>query len=159
KKEGCFGLDMVPGAAVDYVVNLNSEPLPFDDDSIEYVYSCHALEHLTNFGLLLRELLRVCKHDASIEIWTPYGASRDASMPGHTIFVNEHLWEHWCYLFDRHWLGDIPGYFLWEESEYRLTPNIAEDLVMLNIPLEFAIRHMFDIAYEWCVRIRVKKDA
>src|SRR5215471_11611639 len=79
----CFGIDIHPSPGVDCVVNITSEAWPFADDSIEYVFSSHAFEHLPSrtgveLQFVLTEMFRVCKHDARIEIWTPYGPSRDA---------------------------------------------------------------------------------
>jgi SAM-dependent methyltransferase len=159
KKEGCFGVDKMAGPAVDYVMDLNCASLPFADNSIEYVYSSHAFEHFDSYAQILRELIRVCKHDALVEIWTPYGPSRDAFVLDHKVFLNETHWRHWCYEFDRFWLADAPGYFLWEESEYHLRAGVLGELRRAGIELEFAISHMFDISHEWCVRLRVKKDA
>jgi len=163
KRADCYGVDFRPRPGVDCVLNIASEPWPFADNSIEYIFSNHAFEHLPHpgpgFGHVLTEIFRVCKHNAQIEIWTPYGPSRDAFILGHTIMFNERIWQDCCFQGDRVWLGDRYGYFLWEETEYCLRPGIVDELKPNGIDLDFALSHMFDICYEWRVQLRVKKDS
>ena len=159
KREGFFGIDSVPSPVTDCVLDLEREKLPFPDNSIEFVYSNHAFEHMAHFPPILREIVRVCRHDTLVEIWTPYGLSRDAFLIGHKLFLTEEHWKHICFMHDRHYLGDTPGYLLWERVHYNLKPGVLDRLKRLKIPVEFAIEHMFDIAFEWGVFLRVKKDA
>jgi SAM-dependent methyltransferase len=158
KREGFHGLDIVRSPVTDYVANFEVDQLPFPDDSIEYVYSNHTFEHLGYLPNILREIVRVCRHDAVVEIWTPYGPSRDAFVIGHLHFLNESHWKHICFEHDRNYLGEAPGYLLWEEARYNLTPGILPQLQSLQVSIDFAIEHMFDIAFEWGVFLRVKKD-
>lgn len=159
KKDGCFGIDARPTPAADLVLDVSRERWPFADGSIEYVYCNHALEHLTDLRHVLKEIIRVCAHDARVEIWTPYGTSSDAYMLGHkTFFVNRH-WEHICFAADRGILQDAPGYFLWEAAHYCLTPGILDRLKALSLPFEFAMEHMMNIVFEFGVFLRVKRDA
>ena len=158
KREGFYGLDIARSPVTDYVANFEKDPLPFPDDSIEQVYSNHTFEHLGYWPNILREIVRVCKHDALVEVWTPYGPSRDAFVIGHRLFLNESHWKHICFQHDRHYLGEAPGYLLWEETRYNLTPGILQQLQSMHVPIGFAIEHMFDIAFEWGVFLRVKKD-
>lgn len=159
KREGFWGVDFCPGTAVDLVLNIESGPLPFEDNSIEHVFSSHTFEHLGYFPFVLQEVFRVCREDALVEIWTPYGKSNDAFVIGHQLFLNETQWEHICFVNDRTYLGESKGYFDWEKTQYNLTPGIISTLETLNIPLDFAIQHMFNIAMEWGVFLRVRKHA
>jgi SAM-dependent methyltransferase len=159
KREGFYGLDIVQSPVTDCRIDLERDSLPFANDSIEYVYSSHTLEHLSYWSKMLQEIVRVCKHDAVVEIWTPYGPSRDACLIGHLYFVNESHWRHICYEHDRNYLQDVRGYLQWQETRYNLTPGIVEQLDAQKISIEFAIAHMFDIAFEWGVFLTVKKDA
>jgi SAM-dependent methyltransferase len=158
-REGFFGLDCIASPNTDYQLNLEVDSLPFRDDSIDYVYSSHTFEHLAYLPKVLKEIVRVCKHDATVEIWTPYGPSRDAHLPGHVHYLNETIWSHICYAHDRNYIGDVSGYLLWTETRYNLVPGILEELAAQKISIEFAINHMFDIAFEWGVFLTVKKDA
>jgi hypothetical protein len=158
KRTGFFGIDIADGPVVDLVLDIERQRLPFPDSSVEQVYTSHAFEHLTNYPFVLREIMRVCRPEAMVEIWTPYGKSNDGFLFGHTTFMTEAHFKHICYQYDRFYLGDTPGYLSWERSHYVLFPGIAEQLHRLGIPLSFALEHMFNIALEWGVFLRVKKD-
>lgn len=159
KQPGFIGLDYQAFPGVDIVTDLNEEPLPFEDDSVDYVYSSHAFEHLDNYLHVFREIFRVCRPEATVEIWTPYGKSNDGFLFGHHTFFTEAHFKHVCFEYDRFYLGECKGYFNWFRSHYNLYPQIAEHLKTMNIPLEFALEHMFNIAMEWGVFLRVRKDA
>jgi predicted SAM-dependent methyltransferase len=72
KKTGFIGVDKFSIPGVDFVVDFEKENLPFKDDSVENVYSSHCLEHLSDPHKLLSELIRVCRNDASFELWLPH---------------------------------------------------------------------------------------
>lgn len=158
KKEGFYGLDIQRGPQVDLVINIEETKLPFDNDSVDYLYSSHTFEHLTHYPFVLQEILRVCKHDATLEIWTPYGKSNDGLLFGHYTFMTETHFKHICYEYDRFYLGDNKGYFEWYKTHYNMFPGIVDTLASMNIPLDFAMDHMFNIALEWGVFMKVKKD-
>jgi SAM-dependent methyltransferase len=158
RRAGYTGVDGNPGPQVDFVVHLDAQPLPFADDSVTHVYSNHALEHLTRPENLLREVVRVCRHGAEVEIWTPYGKSSAAFMIGHFQFFVEMHWEHITHTCDRVMLGDAPGYFIWEGISYNLIDGVLDRLRRQNIDLKFALAHMFDICWEWGIHLRVGKD-
>lgn len=46
KKEGSFGIDSVPNPGVDCVLNIAKNRLPFEDGTIDYIFTSHCLEHL-----------------------------------------------------------------------------------------------------------------
>ncbi len=39
KKDGCLGIDYIHSPDVDYVLDVTHERLPFEDESVEYIYS------------------------------------------------------------------------------------------------------------------------
>jgi predicted SAM-dependent methyltransferase len=55
----------------DVVWDLEKTPLPFEDNSVEYVLAKHILEHITNLLPLLNDLHRICKNGAIIHIEVP----------------------------------------------------------------------------------------
>ena len=67
KKEGTLGLDILAVPGVDYVLDIEKQPLPFEDRSVEYVYSSHFLEHTANFGDVFVQISRVCADGAQLE--------------------------------------------------------------------------------------------
>ena len=162
KRAGFFGIDIAPGPEVDLVMDIERQPLPFPDASVDYIYSSHAFEHLEAPGSpiqTLREIVRVARHGATVEIWTPYGKSNDALLLGHRNFYTEAHWQHICYLYDSFYLGDGPGRFVWERTQYVLWPDVLEELAALGIPLEFALTHLYNVALEFGVFLTVDKHA
>jgi len=159
KRDGFFGIDIAPSPVVDLVQDFEKTPLPFADNSIDYVYSSHAFEHIDSPQGVLRELVRVCKPGATIEIWTPYGKSDDGMLFGHHIFYSEASFKHICFEYDRFYLGEANGFFSWFKTHYNLHPTILRDLDRMNVSLDCALRHMFNVAMEWGVFLRVEKSA
>jgi len=60
------------GGRADVVHDLNVFPYPFKDDSFEYIHASHILEHLEDVPKVMRELWRISKDGAIIEIKVPY---------------------------------------------------------------------------------------
>lgn len=46
-----------------------NKSLPFKDNSVDYIYTNHALEHIDNLWQLVHEMYRVCKNKAILEIY------------------------------------------------------------------------------------------
>jgi hypothetical protein len=162
KRAGFFGIDIERSPATDLVLDIERERLPFADASIDYVYSSHTFEHLEAPGSplhTLREIMRVAKHGATVEIWTPYGKSNDAFLLGHRNFYTETHWKHICYEYDDFYFGNVPGRFLWTQTHYVLYPGIVDRLRRLGLPLQFALEHMFNVALEFGVFLQVDKQA
>lgn len=95
KLKGAIGIDFSSFSDADVVLNLNSDPLPFEDNSIDFVYSSHCLEHLSLDGFLhmISEIYRVCKDTAQIFIKVPYfNGSVNWANPFHNnkVCFNEH---------------------------------------------------------------------
>ncbi len=157
KHEGCVGIDIAPGPGVDYVLDITQDRLPFEDNSVEYVFSNHTFEHIVDPRNILREIIRVCKDGADVEIWTPYLKSNDAFVLGHTSFYNEHIWKHLCFEYDDFWFGDAPGRFELKKYHYVLFPGILQDLQIMHIPFSFALDHLFNVALEFGAFITVDK--
>lgn len=157
KRAGFIGVDIAPGPQVDIVLDIERDPLPFDDGSVDYVFSNHTFEHITVPQNILREIVRVCKHRAMVEIWTPYLKSNDAFLLGHFSFYNESIWKHICYEYDNFYFGNTQGRFELKKYQYTLFPNILNSLAKMNIPFSFALDHMFNIALEFGAFITVDK--
>lgn len=66
-------IDSDPSCNPDYLLNLETDKLPFEDSSVDKVIAHHILEHLGDgYFHLIKELYRVCKHGAIIDIVVPY---------------------------------------------------------------------------------------
>lgn len=72
-KRGWLNIDNSPLVEPDMVVDLE-KPLPFKDNSFAMVRAYHVLEHIHNFIPLMKELHRVCKPGARIDIRCPFYA-------------------------------------------------------------------------------------
>src|SRR4051794_22786124 len=83
KKEGTLGVDILPLPGVDHVVDVEAQPIPFADQSVEYVHSSHFLEHAQNPTRIFAEISRVCADRARLELWTPYAWSNPAFVLDH----------------------------------------------------------------------------
>ena len=71
--EGFVNLDHDSMTSPDYVVDLEKDRLPFDDSMVEEVKAYHILEHIgEGFLHLMKELYRICKPGAVIDIAVPH---------------------------------------------------------------------------------------
>lgn len=75
-----------------FFVDANAESLPFEDETFDFVYCSHVLEHVANPEMVLKEMQRVVKKDGGGYIECP-NAIVEAILPfpGHRwlIFENE----------------------------------------------------------------------
>lgn len=74
-----FNVDSQPACKPDQIVNLESFPWPWADNSVDEILMSHVLEHLgantdTYLGII-KELYRVCRPDARITIIVPHPRS------------------------------------------------------------------------------------
>lgn len=70
---GYINIDSHAGSNPDHVLDLERDPLPFPDNSVDHVLAHHILEHLGNgFFHLVKELYRVCKHGTVIDVRVPH---------------------------------------------------------------------------------------
>jgi len=71
--EGLINVDQDKNCNPDFLVNLEKDNLPFDNDSVDYVLANHILEHIgEGFLHLMQELYRVCEDGAIIDIEVPH---------------------------------------------------------------------------------------
>jgi len=79
---GYLNVDNDPNCKPDYLCNIETDRLPFEDSSVNKVIAHHILEHLGDgYFHILKELHRVCKHGAIIDIRVPHH--------GHEVFYND----------------------------------------------------------------------
>lgn len=102
KQKGFIGVDSIAFDGVDIVANLTAK-WPWEDKSVDEVYSSHTLEHLTAVQRVhyVNELYRVLKPGAKATIIIPHWAScRAYGDP-------THQWppvsEFWFYYLKREW--------------------------------------------------------
>ena len=67
---GFTNVDIAPYA--DVTVDLSKDKLPFEDDSVDVVFSYATLEHIEDYLGVLAEIHRVLKHGAPLLVGLPY---------------------------------------------------------------------------------------
>lgn len=156
-KPGHLGIDMVPGPNVTHVLNFETDPLPFEDASVDAIFSSHCFEHIEHPANLLREMLRVCKDGATVELWMPYGHSNDAFILGHRVFYNELHWEHFVLHYPEQWTPGTKARYRWDRVRYNLSAD-PDVLRAHGFDLPFAIRHLNNVAWEFGLFFTVQRE-
>jgi len=79
KMDGFVNVDFVEACHPDLVVNLEKTPWPWDDHAVDEIKLIHVLEHLgqttDTFLSIIKEMYRVCRDGAHIEIIVPHPRS------------------------------------------------------------------------------------
>ncbi len=120
KREGYIGLDSASLEGVDIVCNIE-EGLPFEDNSIDEIWSSFMFEHVSNPIFLFQELFRICKNDAIIEFRVPYYQSiSQYKDPTHKTIITPETMQ---YFTNDKWYG----------SDYGINTNFK----MLNVEYEY----------------------
>lgn len=74
-KEGWVNLDLAPLPGVDVVHNLDDLPLPFADESFDFVECIDILEHVREFPDVMRELHRIIAPGGRLRVLGPHFTS------------------------------------------------------------------------------------
>lgn len=90
-----------------YVLDIEKERLPFEDNSCEYVRADHFLEHLNDVQNTLNEVWRVLDKDGKFEVYVPFGLYENVFSPVHKQIITPY-WFRWLEKDD-----------IWELYEYR----------------------------------------
>lgn len=157
KKEGTLGIDILSGPGVDYVIDIEKEPLPFNTGAISYVHSSHFLEHLRDPTPVFAEIGRVCADNAQVELWTPYAWSNPALIIDHKLFMAEDIYLHMCVWFVDFWRQILGSRWLLTEFQYVIDPRTLCYLKAKNFSLDFALRHLQNVVTEFCAYITVSR--
>ncbi len=142
KRAGTIGIDRRPLAGVDIVMDLDREPLPFADDSIPTIYSNGLFGFLENPASILREIVRVCRRGATVEIWTPHGLN-DGALLINTR--NRFSQATWLDILGSDIFDGAPGNLTLKEIVLLVPPPTVASLTQRNIPLDFAVRHLANV--------------
>lgn len=93
-RKGWINVDIQKRKGIGKSFDFEKYPYPFNKNSFGYVLIDNVLEHLHRPDKALKELWRICKSDAIIEIIVPYYNSYYAySDPTHVTFFNEDCME------------------------------------------------------------------
>ncbi|MHC4519481.1 MAG: class I SAM-dependent methyltransferase [Planctomycetota bacterium] len=104
---GFVNVDVVPWA--DISIDLNRDPLPFDDDCVDLIFCYHTLEHVDDLVAVLSEMHRVLRHGGRLLVGVPYVSLTEYNLvnPYHKQNFNEYTFD----FFD-------PGKLLGSASEH-----------------------------------------
>ena len=72
KKEGEIGVDIIKTDATDIVCDLDKYPLPFEDSSIDKIYSNHCFEHIIDLVALMTDMHRILKPGGIVDFTVPH---------------------------------------------------------------------------------------
>jgi hypothetical protein len=141
---GFLNVDRSPVCHPDLVFDLETQPWPWETNSVREVLFYHAMEHMGGdsqvFLGLIRELYRVCAPNARVRVVTPHPRHDDfINDPTHVRIVTPDLLS----LFDRQrnlrWIGGkfdntplalyLGVDFVLESSEMVLVPRYQEKIV------------------------------
>jgi len=85
KMDGYVNVDKFDYGKPDIVMDLEQTPWQFSDNSVDEIMLNHTLEHLGKdahtFFAIIKEMYRICKNNALIEITVPH--------PRHDHFIND----------------------------------------------------------------------
>ena len=104
--EGYLNVDLVPGADVKH--DLNVTPWPFDAESVSDLYTSHCIEHVNCYIAFLREVARICKVGAHVEIRCPDACSEMAMVAGHRAVFPINVVRHLDHVFPELFWEDRP---------------------------------------------------
>ena len=97
KEDGWVNVDIQKGKEIDKTFNFDKFPYPFKDNTFDYVLVDNVLEHLEDINKVMKELWRICKKDAIIEIFVPYWNHSVAyNDPTHKHYFNTRTFEVIC---------------------------------------------------------------
>lgn len=74
KKEGLVNVDIMPDVVKVGGIchDLNKSPYPFKNDSVDFIFCSHTLEHLKEPELFFNECYRIMKNGARLHIVVPH---------------------------------------------------------------------------------------
>ena len=136
--EGFLNVDHWPDCHPDIVWDLEKTPWPFETNSTSHVLLSHCLEHLgqTNdaFIAIMREIYRICRDKATIEIVVPH--------PAHDNFATDptHVRPILPQMFD---LFNVSKNHQWIKEGFSFTPLALQHEVNFEvIRVEYKIDHL-----------------
>ena len=144
-----------PALAWTWLSILTREPLPFGDRSVSYVHSSHFLEHIEAVLPLFAEINRVCVDGAELELWTPYAWSNAAHVFGHVTSFSEETYLHLTW-YSSFWRQSLGAYWIFAEIRYVIDPEILVYLHRRGMSVDFAVKHLKDVAREFGIFVTVR---
>ena len=158
KRPGFIGLDFVDSPQVDHVLDLTRDRYPFDDASVDAVFSAHFLEHIDKPDHVFNQIGRIAKDGAHIEFWTPYAFSDEASLYGHLHYLTEEEWLHFCVLHRDEYVQMLGGRWLLHRINFVVLPETVAELADNGVAVDFAVKYFKGVVVEFGVEIEFRRD-
>jgi len=112
QKDANYRIDKVKTQYTTHVINIENEPLPFNDDYFDKIYAICMLEHLFDIEYAIREIYRCLKTDGIFILQVPYFRYPIGKNPLH-----KSEWS-WC-AFD-YWLNEDTRMLLKNTPKFKL---------------------------------------
>ena len=106
KGDGFINLDKL--GCGDVSIDFETDKFPYENDSVSEVYTAHCLEHVNNAAGMMREILRVCRVGAHVEIRVPHWLHPMSSCIGHVHVISDRQMKLWV---------DHPEYHVWASGK------------------------------------------
>lgn len=91
----------------DIVHDLNMTPWPLENESVDAVYTSHCIEHVNCPHTFIREICRICRVGATVEIRCPDPMSEMAMTAGHRHVFSINMVRHMDIFPDLFWTGRL----------------------------------------------------
>lgn len=96
-KEGFAGIDKSERVGAEYVLDVEKEPLPFEDCTVDEIYCSHFLEHIDDIIYVMNEFWRVLKWDGKLQINVPHwNSTLSVQDPTHKRAFSEESFKFFC---------------------------------------------------------------
>jgi SAM-dependent methyltransferase len=139
-KAGYLNVDIC--GTPEMVCDLSSFPWPWQDNSVEEVYSCHFLEHVPDFEKTILEIHRILKPDGIIHFRVPHFRNPLAVWNLHrwafSVYTPERLCQKLPYQFQ--------GKQLFKKTSCRI--NFSSIRKSVGIPLGW-LANLFPLFWDW----------
>lgn len=101
--KGTYSINIKPQNGVTHVAKWGKDVFPFTDNTFDYAYASHVLEHVhwTRTDRALKEILRVLKPGKRFECWVPdfnkivEAWQRGETLDGRDRYSNPDVWLNW----------------------------------------------------------------
>lgn len=156
-KEGWVNIDYNKDLKADIHLDIDKDPLPFEDSSVDYILLKHVLEHISDMIRFMEECWRVLKPDATMAISSPYWTHMwSVGDPTHVRLINEGTFVFW----DREDVAkqikagkhntQLPGKANFKILDFKATvePEVRKHYKDDSAGLDFAIKHFNNVVHE-----------
>jgi len=157
RKDGYLGVDISRGPNIDYVMDLEKYPWNFETESVEEIFCCHYIEHVTDFILFMDECYRILIPEGKMMVIAPYWSSvRCWQDPTHKQSISESSFLY----YNEGWrkANKLDHYPI--KSDFDFTYGYSLDPIWVGRSVEaqqFAIRHYVNVVNDLHITLTKRK--